>query len=149
MRLKHRVTYIQILAFLHTKSAIYYLFSHGTFRSLLGFFWLGFPGLICLVVVWFSVGFVFLLFMAGLTGLLECIHNLLFTFLFLRFIYSFNIFICRYICLTVYYIVYCIICYIVLTQLCFIFYFSCNKWINQSNVHRPTFHASKILSWNQ
>ena len=54
---------------------------------------------------------------------LECIHNLLFTFLSLRFIYSFNIFICRYICLTVYFIVhvYYIICYIVLSQLCFIF----------------------------
>ena len=86
-------------------------------------FWLGFPGLICLVAVRVPVGLVFLLFMAGLSGLLECIHNLLFTFLSLRFIYSFNIFICRYIYLTVYFIVhvYYIICYIVLSQLCFIF----------------------------
>ena len=44
-----------------------------------------------------------------------------FTFLSLRFIYSFNIFICHYFCLTVYFIVYYIICYIVLSQLCFIF----------------------------
>ena len=69
-------------------------------------FWVGFPGLICLVVARDPVGLVLLLFMAGLSGLLECIHILLFTFLSLRLIYSFNTFICRYICLTVYFIVY-------------------------------------------
>ena len=86
-------------------------------------FCLEFPGLICPVAVRVPVGLVFLLFIAWLSGLLECIHNLLFTFLSLRFIYSFNTFICRYICLTVYFIVhvYYIICYIVLSQLCFIF----------------------------
>ena len=92
----------------------------GRFRLLLG---LLFRVRACPVAVWVPVGLVFLLFIAWLSGLLECIHNLLFTFLSLRFIYSFNIFICRYICLTVYFIVhvYYIICYIVLSQLCFIF----------------------------
>ena len=114
------------------KMYTYIIFSRTDVSAPSWVFWLGFPGLICLVVVQVPVGLVFLLFMAGLSGLLECIHNLLFTFLSLRFIYSFNIFICCYICLTVYYIIVYmyIICYIVLSQLCFIF--SCNKWMNQS-----------------
>ena len=96
-------------------------------------FWLGFPGLICLVAVRVPVGLVFLLFMAGLSGLLECIHNLLFTFLSLRFIYSFNIFICRYICLTVFYCT-CILYNFLhcIKPTMFYILVAINEWINQS-----------------
>ena len=61
--------------------------------------------------------------MAGLSVLLKCIHNSLFTLLSLRFIYSFNIFI-----VVVIFVYLCIFTILFITLYCakYVLYFSCN-----------------------